>query len=51
MKKAKVNYEGMIKQIDTLMPDDMKEHSKRTFTLCKDACECYLLTVKMSYGV
>ncbi|XP_063707568.1 uncharacterized protein LOC134836271 [Culicoides brevitarsis] len=37
MKKAKVNYDGMIKQIDTLMPDEVKETTKRTFTLCKDS--------------
>lgn len=40
MKKAKVNYEGMVKQIDTLMPDEMKEPTKKVFGLCKDSSEC-----------
>uniref|UniRef100_A0A336KVV6 CSON000443 protein n=1 Tax=Culicoides sonorensis TaxID=179676 RepID=A0A336KVV6_CULSO len=39
MKKAKVNYEGMMKQIDTLMPDEMKEPTKKTFGLCKDSTQ------------
>lgn len=39
MKKAKVNYEGMMKQADTLLPDDIKEPTKKVFTTCKDSRE------------
>jgi hypothetical protein len=37
VKKGKVNVESVIKSVDTLMPDEMKEDTKRAISLCKDA--------------
>lgn len=45
MKKAKVNYDGMIKQVDTLMPDELKEPTKKVFGICKDSSKFRLLAV------
>lgn len=36
MKKTKVNYEAAMKQIDIMMPDEMKEPNKNALTACKD---------------
>lgn len=37
MKKTKLNYDAAIKQIDMMMPDDMKEPNKKALTMCKDS--------------
>lgn len=39
MKKSKILYDSLIKQVDTLMPDEMKEPTKKAFGLCKDSSE------------
>lgn len=37
MKKNKVNFDGAMKQFDTLLPDNMKDDYKNGLTACKDA--------------
>lgn len=37
MKKAKVNYQATMKQVDLLIPDDLKEGYKSSITACKDS--------------
>lgn len=37
MKKNKINYDATIKQIDLLMPDDIKDPYKNALGMCKDS--------------
>lgn len=37
MKKAKINYAAAMKQIDVMLPDDMKDLYKASLTACKDS--------------
>lgn len=37
MRKNKINYEGAMKQFDTLLPDHMKDDYKNGLTACKDS--------------
>lgn len=36
MKKNKILYESAMKQMDTLLPDSIKEDNKAALTKCKD---------------
>lgn len=36
MKKSKINYAAAMKQIDQMLPDEMKEGMKTALTACKD---------------
>ena len=37
MRKNKINFDGAMKQFDTLLPDHMKEDYKNGLTACKDS--------------
>lgn len=37
MKKNKLNYDATIKQIDMVMPEDMREPYKNALNSCKDS--------------
>lgn len=37
VKKGKMNVDSVLKNIDTLMPDELREDTKRAITVCKDA--------------
>lgn len=37
MKKNKVNYDAAMKQMDMLMPEELKEPYKTALTTCKDS--------------
>lgn len=37
MKKSKVNYDGAMKQFDTLLPEELVEPYKKGLNICKDA--------------
>lgn len=39
MKKNKVTYEAAIKQMDLLMPDEIREQYKGSLTTCKDSTD------------
>lgn len=36
MKKAKLQYAAVMKTIDVLLPDELKESYRNSMTLCKD---------------
>ncbi|XP_070495849.1 general odorant-binding protein 72-like, partial [Chironomus tepperi] len=36
VKKGKMNVDSVIKNIDTLMPDELREDTKRAVSVCKD---------------
>lgn len=57
MKKAKVNFAAAMKQIDILLPEELKEPNKNALTLCKDStqgikdnCEAGYALVKCLYN-
>lgn len=35
MKKGKIMYEAVVKSIETMMPDEIKDDSRRAFEACK----------------
>lgn len=37
MKKNKLNFDATMKQIDMMMPEDMREPYKSALTICKDS--------------
>lgn len=37
MRKSKINYEAAMKQMDNLLPDNMKDDYKSALTTCKDS--------------
>lgn len=37
MKRAKVTMDGFLKQVDSLMPEEMRADTKAIFLACKDA--------------
>jgi PBP/GOBP family len=39
MKKGKLNYDSAMKQIDVMLPDDMKEPTKKSLETCKSSGE------------
>lgn len=41
MKKNKVAYEAAMKQMDALMPDELRDPYKTSLTTCKDSGELY----------
>lgn len=56
MKKGKVNVESVHRNIDTLMPEELQEATKRAVEICKDAgnglkdnCESAFLILKCLY--
>lgn len=36
MKKAKLQYASVMKTIDVILPDELKEDYRNSFTICKD---------------
>lgn len=56
MKKAKVNFAAAMKQIEILLPDELKEPNRNALTICKDStqgikdnCEAGYALVKCLY--
>lgn len=56
MKKGKVNLESVHRNIDALMPEEMREDTKRAVDICKDIakgikdyCEISFLLLKCLY--
>lgn len=56
VKKGKVNIESVHRNIDTLMPEELQEDTKRAVELCKDSgngikdhCESAFLILKCLY--
>lgn len=56
MRKNKVNFEGAMKQFDTLLPDSLKDDYKSALTTCKDAaggeknaCEVAFKLIQCNY--
>ncbi|CAG9788063.1 unnamed protein product [Diatraea saccharalis] len=41
IKNGKPNYEATVKQIDLLLPDDIKEAAKEALTACKKVPDAY----------
>ena len=41
MKKSKFAYDSAMKQVDTLLPDELKETYKNGLTECKDSGNTY----------
>ncbi|XP_053676284.1 general odorant-binding protein 72-like [Anopheles nili] len=39
MKKGKLNYEASMKQIDTIMPDELAEPMRRALDICRNASD------------
>lgn len=37
MKKGKIQYESVVKSIDAMMPDELKEGTRRALESCKTA--------------
>jgi hypothetical protein len=37
MKKGKLNYESALKQIDVMLPDELKEPTKNSLEQCKNS--------------
>lgn len=37
MKKAKVNYSSALKQMELLLPDEIKSYNINALTTCKDS--------------
>ncbi|XP_026330787.1 general odorant-binding protein 72-like [Hyposmocoma kahamanoa] len=57
MKNGKLSYEAAMKQIDLLLPDEIKEPAKKALTACKkvpdsykDICEASFHTTKCIYN-
>jgi PBP/GOBP family len=36
MKKGKIQYDATMKSIDTMMPDELRDDTKRALEACKD---------------
>lgn len=43
MKNGKLSYEAAMKQIDLLLPDEIKEPAKKALTACKKVRKYYFL--------
>ncbi|XP_055606689.1 general odorant-binding protein 72-like [Uranotaenia lowii] len=39
MKKSKLNYDALMKQIDTIMPDELAEPMRNAVTICKNSAD------------
>lgn len=37
MKKSKIQYDSALKQIESMMPDEIKEPNKKALVACKDS--------------
>lgn len=37
MKKGKMLYDGVMKSIDTMLPDELRDDTRRAVEVCKDA--------------
>lgn len=37
MKKGKILYDAVIKSIDTMLPDELRDDTRRAVEVCKDA--------------
>nr|QGW50684.1 odorant-binding protein 20 [Propsilocerus akamusi] len=37
MKKGKLMYDAVMKSIDTMLPDELKDDTKRAIEMCKDS--------------
>lgn len=56
MKKGKILYEAVMKSIDTMLPDELKDDTKKGFENCKtvsvgikDHCESAFVLLKCLY--
>lgn len=56
MKKGKLMYDAVMKSIDTMLPDELRDDTKRAVELCKDAsvgikdhCESAFTMLKCLY--
>lgn len=51
MKKGKLNYQGAMKQVDTLVPNDMKDDFRRGIEACKDVASSIKDHCESSFAV
>ncbi|XP_039431575.1 general odorant-binding protein 72-like [Culex pipiens pallens] len=51
MKKGKLNYDAMLKQIDTIMPDELAEPMRNAVNVCRNSADGIKNNCEASYAV